>query len=128
MQALVLRLPLATTSTISPSAKPPSPSRRCYPLLSMKISPTLPPAPRPPLTSKPSAPPAAEGRRTAQPSSLWYRRDDCRSNRPRKRKLILNYASQIDDASGTLIANFAANYNGAERLWANRAWLSAFAP
>ncbi len=45
----------------------------------------------------------------------------------RKRKLILNYASQIDDASGTLIANFAANYNGAERLWANQAWLSTFA-
>ena len=46
----------------------------------------------------------------------------------RKRKLVLNYASQIDDASGTLIANFAATYNGAERLWANQSWLSTFAP
>jgi hypothetical protein len=46
----------------------------------------------------------------------------------RKRKLILNYASQIDDTSGAFIANFAANYNGAERLWVNEAWLSAFAP
>ena len=45
----------------------------------------------------------------------------------RKRKLVLNYASQIDDASGTLIANFAATYNGAERLWVNHHWLSAFA-
>jgi LmbE family N-acetylglucosaminyl deacetylase len=44
----------------------------------------------------------------------------------RKRKLVLNYASQIDDASGTLIANFAATYNGAERLWANHQWLTAF--
>jgi hypothetical protein len=45
----------------------------------------------------------------------------------RKRKLVLNYASQIDDASGDLIANFATNYNGAERLWVNQAWVSAFA-
>jgi hypothetical protein len=43
----------------------------------------------------------------------------------RKRKLVLNYASQIDEPSGTLIANFAATYNGAERLWGNPQWLSA---
>ena len=45
----------------------------------------------------------------------------------RKRKLVLNYASQIDDEAGNLIANFAANYNGGERLWANQRWLDAFA-
>ena len=44
----------------------------------------------------------------------------------RKRKLVLNYASQIDEAAGDVIANFAATYNGAERLWANPQWLSAF--
>ena len=43
----------------------------------------------------------------------------------RKRKLVLNYASQIDDAAGDVIANFAATYNGAERLWANQQWLAA---
>jgi LmbE family N-acetylglucosaminyl deacetylase len=43
----------------------------------------------------------------------------------RKRKLILGYASQIDDEAGTLISNFATRYNGGERLWANRAWLSS---
>jgi LmbE family N-acetylglucosaminyl deacetylase len=44
----------------------------------------------------------------------------------RKRKLILGYASQIDDDAGTLISNFATRYNGGERLWANQAWLDAF--
>jgi hypothetical protein len=43
----------------------------------------------------------------------------------RKRRLILGYASQIDDEAGTLISNFATRYNGGERLWANRAWLSS---
>jgi len=43
----------------------------------------------------------------------------------RKRELILGYASQIDDDAGTLISNFAARYNGGERLWANQAWLSS---
>jgi LmbE family N-acetylglucosaminyl deacetylase len=43
----------------------------------------------------------------------------------RKRKLILGYASQIDDEAGTLISNFATRYNGGERLWANRAWLTS---
>jgi LmbE family N-acetylglucosaminyl deacetylase len=45
----------------------------------------------------------------------------------RKRKLILGYASQIDDDAGALIGDFAARYNGGERLWANQAWLTAFA-
>ena len=44
----------------------------------------------------------------------------------RKRKLILGYASQIDDEAGTLISDFATRYNGGERLWANQAWLAAF--
>ena len=44
----------------------------------------------------------------------------------RKRKLVLGYASQIDDEAGDLIANFASNYNGCERLWANQRWLDAF--
>jgi LmbE family N-acetylglucosaminyl deacetylase len=43
----------------------------------------------------------------------------------RKRKLILGYASQIDDEAGTLISEFATRYNGGERLWANHAWLSS---
>jgi LmbE family N-acetylglucosaminyl deacetylase len=42
-----------------------------------------------------------------------------------KRKLVLGYASQIDDETGTLIANFAERYNGGERLWANRLWSQA---
>jgi LmbE family N-acetylglucosaminyl deacetylase len=45
----------------------------------------------------------------------------------RKRKLILGYASQIDDEAGTTISEFAARYNGGERLWANQLWLDAFA-
>jgi nucleotide-binding universal stress UspA family protein len=45
----------------------------------------------------------------------------------RKRKLILNYASQIDEEAGVVISNFAANYDGGERLWANRLWHSSFA-
>jgi LmbE family N-acetylglucosaminyl deacetylase len=43
----------------------------------------------------------------------------------RKRKLILGYASQIDDEVGSLISNFATRYNGGERLWANQAWLNS---
>ena len=43
----------------------------------------------------------------------------------RKRKLVLTYASQIDDEAGALIANHAARHNGAERLWANQRWLDA---
>jgi LmbE family N-acetylglucosaminyl deacetylase len=43
----------------------------------------------------------------------------------RKRRLILGYASQIDDDTGALISTFATRYNGGERLWANQAWLSS---
>jgi LmbE family N-acetylglucosaminyl deacetylase len=42
-----------------------------------------------------------------------------------KRKLVLGYASQIDDATGTLITDFAARNNGGERLWANQSWLDS---
>jgi hypothetical protein len=45
----------------------------------------------------------------------------------RKRKLVLNYASQIDDEAGDVISNFAARYDGGERLWANKLWHSSFA-
>jgi len=44
-----------------------------------------------------------------------------------KHRLVLNYASQIDDEAGALISNFATNYNGGERIWANRQWLSVLA-
>jgi hypothetical protein len=44
-----------------------------------------------------------------------------------KRRLVLGYASQIDDDAGTLISDFATRYNGGERLWANQAWLDDFA-
>jgi hypothetical protein len=44
----------------------------------------------------------------------------------RKRKLVLNYASQIDEEAGVLISNFANQYGGGERLWANRLWHSSF--
>jgi hypothetical protein len=43
----------------------------------------------------------------------------------RKRHLALGYASQIDEEAADAIANFATRYNGAERLWANKRWLSA---
>ncbi len=43
-----------------------------------------------------------------------------------KRKLVLGYASQIDDETGTLITDFAQRYNGGERLWANQQWLDSF--
>jgi hypothetical protein len=44
-----------------------------------------------------------------------------------KRRLVLGYASQIDEEAGTLISDFAARYDGGERLWANQSWLDAFA-
>jgi LmbE family N-acetylglucosaminyl deacetylase len=44
-----------------------------------------------------------------------------------KRRLVLGYASQIDEAAGSLISDFATRYNGGERLWVNQAWLDAFA-
>jgi hypothetical protein len=43
-----------------------------------------------------------------------------------KRRLVLGYASQIDEEAGTLISNFATRYNGGERLWVNQSWLDAF--
>ena len=45
-----------------------------------------------------------------------------------KRRLVLGYASQIDEEAGTLISNFATRYNGGERLWVNQAWLKALSP
>jgi len=45
-----------------------------------------------------------------------------------KRRLVLGYASQIDDEAGTLISSFAERYNGGERLWANQSWLDTMAP
>jgi hypothetical protein len=60
-------------------------------------------------------------------TEVLYRTDDpTEAAIRRKRKLVLNYASQVDEASGTLIANYATTYNGAERLWANPQWLPAF--
>jgi LmbE family N-acetylglucosaminyl deacetylase len=44
----------------------------------------------------------------------------------RKRKLILGYASQIDEDSANLIADFATRYSGGERLWANQSWINIF--
>jgi LmbE family N-acetylglucosaminyl deacetylase len=41
-----------------------------------------------------------------------------------KRHLVLGYASQIDEEAADLIAAFATQYEGAERLWTNQAWLS----
>jgi LmbE family N-acetylglucosaminyl deacetylase len=45
----------------------------------------------------------------------------------RKQKLVLGYASQIDDEAGALISGFANRYGGGERLWANQQWLDTFA-
>jgi LmbE family N-acetylglucosaminyl deacetylase len=45
----------------------------------------------------------------------------------RKQRLVLGYASQIDAEIGALISNFAARYNGGERLWANQQWLASLA-
>jgi LmbE family N-acetylglucosaminyl deacetylase len=45
----------------------------------------------------------------------------------RKRKLVLGYASQIDDEAGALTSEFATRYDGGERLWANQSWIDAFA-
>ncbi|HMF62726.1 MAG TPA: hypothetical protein VK608_01470 [Edaphobacter sp.] len=41
----------------------------------------------------------------------------------RKRRLILGYASQIDEEAANLISDFATRYGGGERLWANQAWV-----
>lgn len=39
-----------------------------------------------------------------------------------KRRLALGYASQIEEETANLIANFATRYNGGERLWVNQSW------
>jgi len=44
-----------------------------------------------------------------------------------KRRLVLGYASQIDNEAGSLISGFANRYDGGERLWANQLWRDAFA-
>jgi hypothetical protein len=41
-----------------------------------------------------------------------------------KRHLVLAYPSQIDETEANVIADFAVSYDGAERLWANAAWLA----
>ena len=45
----------------------------------------------------------------------------------RKRKIARQYDSQIDENTVEQIASFCLRYGGRERLWANAAWLRAFA-
>jgi LmbE family N-acetylglucosaminyl deacetylase len=66
----------------------------------------------------------AASRRNEPLSSVLYRIDSAVEY---KRRLVLGYASQIEDEAGTLISEFASRYNGGERLWVNQAWLDAFA-
>lgn len=40
-----------------------------------------------------------------------------------KRRVALGYVSQIDEELADAIANFSHRYHGAERLWANDAWM-----
>ena len=40
-----------------------------------------------------------------------------------KRRLILGYASQIDDDEAARVGEFAARYAGGERLWTNQRWI-----
>jgi LmbE family N-acetylglucosaminyl deacetylase len=40
-----------------------------------------------------------------------------------KRRIALLYSSQIDAELADTIANFSHRYHGAERMWANQAWL-----
>jgi LmbE family N-acetylglucosaminyl deacetylase len=81
-------------------------------------------------TTHPSAPTDLESlRETAEQrseplSAVIYRVESALEY---KRRLVLGYASQIDDEAGILISDFATRYNGGERLWANQAWLDAFA-
>jgi hypothetical protein len=61
-------------------------------------------------------------------TEIIYRTDEPSADAiVRKRKLVLNYASQIDEDAGVLISNFANQYGGGERLWANKLWHSSFA-
>lgn len=52
----------------------------------------------------------------------------CHGTHPRpaelKRRVALIYNSQIDTELADVIANFSRRYEGAERLWANDAWLA----
>ena len=66
----------------------------------------------------------AASRRNEPLSSVLYRIDSAVEY---KRRLVLGYASQIEDEAGTLISEFATRYNGGERLWVNQSWLAAFA-
>ena len=43
----------------------------------------------------------------------------------RKRKLVLSYDSQIEDATAEGMAAYCARFGGRERLWANAAWLAS---
>ena len=40
-----------------------------------------------------------------------------------KRRLAMTYQSQIDGVLADTISNFSQRYKGAERMWANEAWL-----
>ncbi|HEY6377200.1 MAG TPA: PIG-L family deacetylase [Edaphobacter sp.] len=40
-----------------------------------------------------------------------------------KRRLMLGYASQIDDDEAARVGEFAARYEGGERLWVNERWM-----
>jgi LmbE family N-acetylglucosaminyl deacetylase len=66
----------------------------------------------------------AASRRNDPLSSVLYRIDSAVEY---KRRLVLGYASQIEDEAGTLISEFASRYDGGERLWVNQAWHGAFA-
>lgn len=43
----------------------------------------------------------------------------------RKRRAVLRYDSQIDDAEVNRIATLCASYEGRERIWANSAWFTS---
>lgn len=65
----------------------------------------------------------AAAKRSEPLSPVVYRID---SALEQKRRLVLGYASQIDDEADALISNFATRYDGGERLWVNQAWRNAF--
>jgi LmbE family N-acetylglucosaminyl deacetylase len=50
---------------------------------------------------------------------------DVRAAAARKRRAVLCYDSQIDDAEVERIARFSEQYDGRERLWGNTAWLES---
>jgi LmbE family N-acetylglucosaminyl deacetylase len=53
--------------------------------------------------------------------------DDVDAAVKRKKRLAVCYDSQMDDATTLAIAEASRAYVGRERLWANPAWLAAFA-